>query len=48
MEMIENAQANNTLEDLIEIKYRTDAGFGVFGNSLYTQHIQRWLGIFPP
>jgi len=47
MDMISKAQANGTLEELINHKYRSDSGFEVFSNSLYTQHLQRWLDIFP-
>ena len=47
MEMIEKAKNDGTLEDLIEKKYRMDSGFEVFSNSLYAQHLQRWLKVFP-
>jgi len=47
MEMIEKAKNDGTLEDLIAKKYRMDSGFEVFSNSLYAQHLQRWLKVFP-
>jgi len=47
MDLIDKAIANDTLEELIETKYRKDSGFEVFGNSLYSQHIRRWFSIFP-